>query len=886
MQRRLLVVAVTAACASALAAGAFASEPWGTPRHLKLESGAHEGAIRFLAGTVSLDGDKPSSWVTVTRTGTFTDPRYGTFEISREMLLAMKENFAKGVFGQDVMIDVAHRPDQGAAGKIVELMVDANKLRARVEWTPYGVDAIKNRGYQYLSAEYHEEWQDNEKRIKHGCVLLGAGLTIRPVVKHLDPVQLSEDYTGESPTLIALDLQSQLLQEHQTMFKELIDALRKKLAALQIGDAAVTAIVTLAEQSVGKVTDKAVAEILVGAFEASGKQLAEQIAAAAGKDVKITLSIPENLKAGLSEAQVKELMEKVEKERSAAAKTLADTLAGRQKLLADTINAATGIPEAERVELIDAVKDLVTADTSEDVVRRLAATQVAAGNKLIAARQLSSMGFPHPHGSVHIQVVGSSEITALQAEVDKRIYGSMPAHQRYMLSEGKPIESNKALVEKVLSMYDAQNGRRLVEEYKQMKRLAAGDSVVSDVAVPASFERTVIREALYQLVGLGLCDVGTDNFAAVTQLPYSFRDTAAAGRANVRKYEGQAVARAAVKQALEEARPIPQKIAFEVSDELRYLIGNGQINFDIVAENARNASRIIGEDTELLVFDEHLRASDEQATAAIANEAVATGDGAKTIFILNQFPVVRPRKVFDLQGNQVGATLYPITVSTNAVNRSEYDGTGLQAPGVYWKIDYNLGELTFVNELGVATPVTATHAIVASYTYTTNVFKWDSDLGALKIDEKYDDFLYRFGLRKATVEDRAYMANMAIMSGTLRTQIEQARQFGANFKRSGTDLMADGNLGRIKDVPGFRSYAPGLAIGDNRTVLCERGTVRFRMLKPWTMGQLENQKDANGRFTGKKEAYGDQFIVVHTPSELRKAFTSMVIYSAAARVDR
>ncbi len=880
MHWKLLAVA----CASALAAGAFASEPRGTPRHLKLDTSAHEGAIRFLAGAVSLDGDKPSSWVTVTRTGTFRDPRYGEFEISREMLLAMKENFDRRVYGQDVMIDVAHRPDNGAAGKVVELMVDANKLRARVEWTPYGVDAIKNRGYLYLSAEYHEDWQDNEKRTKYGCVLLGAGLTIRPVVKHLDPVQLSEDYTGKTPTLIAPDLQSKLLEEHKTMWKDLIKALREKLGTLQLAEAVVAQILTLAEATVGKTTDKAVAEALIASFEAGGKQLAEAIAASGNKDVKITLAIPDSLKAGMTEGDVKKLMEQLEKDRAAAAKTLAETLGARHRLLAETINAATGIPEADRQELIDAVKDLVTADTSEDVVKRLAATQISAGNKLVAARQLSGLGFA-PQGSVHIEVVGSQAINELQAEIDKRLgFATMPGQRRYALSDGQQIAGNKEIVEKALAMYDREHGRRLVAEHKQMKRLAAGDSLVSDVAVPASFERTVIREALYQLVGLGLCDVGTAQFSAVVQLPYSYRDTAAAGKADTRVYEGGSIKRAAVKQALEEARPIPQKIAFEVTDELRYLIGNGQINFDVVAENARNAIRIVGEDTEQLIFNEILNASDEQNAVEVNNEAVANGDGAKTIFVLNNFPVVRPRKVFDLQGNQVGNTLYPIDVTVGGAAKVEY--TGGQAAGLYWKLNANLGELEFVNELGAPSAPAGAAAIVASYHYTGNVFKWDSDLGALKVDEKYDDFLYRFGLRKAVVEDRAYMANVAVMSGTLRTQIEQARQFGANFKRAGTDLMADGNLGRIKDVPSFRSYAPGLNIGDVRTVLHERGTVRFRMLKPWTMGQLENQKDANGRFTGKKEAYGDQFIVVHTPSELRKAFTSMVVYGGAARVDR
>ena len=50
--------------------------------------------------------------------------------------------------------------------------------------------------------------------------------------------------------------------------------------------------------------------------------------------------------------------------------------------------------------------------------------------------------------------------------------------------------------------------------------------------------------------------------------------------------------------------------------------------------------------------------------------------------------------------------------------------------------------------------------------------------------------------------------------------------------------------------------------------------------------RVENQKDANGRFTGKKEAYGDQFLVMHTPTQLKRAATSMVLYSATLRVAR
>lgn len=846
-------------------------------------SEANPGTVRFLSGLhVTLEEGKTTSWVTVTRTGSFDHPRYGRFGITRQLLLKLVDNFDNGAFGQDVFYDVAHKPEDGAAGKILKLKVEGDRLRALVDWTPYGIEAIKSKGYAYSSIEYHENYKDNESGKELGPVLLGAGLVTRPHVKRLDPIQLSESSDGDVPVLLHPELQSTLLAEITTMHKTLIAQLLATLTGLKLAEPVVKSLIEAFEKAVVPITEEAAAKALMASFEDSGKQMAAQIG---DRVVQLSIAAPD-IKAGLSAEDVRKLLHEEAQRVHNEQKALADKTAGNVKLLTDTINAATGLDDATKKELAESVADLVTPEMTADQMKKLADNQIAMGNKVAAAKQLSSMGYQFPAGNVHITVDSSNEIKSLQDEVDKRMFARMPAHKRYALSGGAVIEGNKALVEEAMALYDAQNGARLHREYQAHKKLAAGDSLVSDVAVPAIFERTVVREALFQLVGLGLCDVGTDAFTSTVNIPYSYRDTAGAGKGNTRKYEGQAIARAAVKQTLEEARPIPQKLAFEVSDELRYLVGNGQINFDIVAENARNASRIIGEDTEALIFDEHLNAADQYNSVGVTNEAVATADGTKKIFVLNNFPVVRPKKIYDLQGAQVGSTLYPVSVTVNAVARSEYDGTGTQAAGLYWIIDYNLGELTFVNELGVATAPTSTWAIVASYSYATNVYKWDSDLGTLEADVKYDQFLYRFGLRKTLIEDRAYMANMAVMSGTLMTQIEQAKQFGANSKRPGTDLMADGNLGRIKDVSAFRSYAPGLAIGDVRTVIGERSTVRFRMLKPWTLGELENQKDSNGRFTGKKEAYGDQFVVVHTPTLLKGALTSIAVYSATVRVDR
>jgi hypothetical protein len=288
-----------------------------------------------------------------------------------------------------------------------------------------------------------------------------------------------------------------------------------------------------------------------------------------------------------------------------------------------------------------------------------------------------------------------------------------------------------------------------------------------------------------------------------------------------------------------------------------------------------------------MIFNEVLNASDQYAVTAVVAEATAAGNAANTIFVLDKFPVVVPKKIFDLQGNQIGTTLYPIVITVAAVGKLEYNGTNTQAAGLYWTMDYNLGEIHFVSELGVATAVANAAAIVASYSYTTNVYAFDTDLGTDALDDHWNKFLYRYGLRKAVIEDqRYYTANFGLMSSTAKTSVEQAKQFSANFSRPGTDLTSEGNLGIIKGVPNFKTTAPGLSMGDQRVIIGERAVTRYRMMKPWTMGQMLDQRDANGRFTGKKEAYGDQFVVLHTPTQLKAAYTSILLYGAAARIDR
>ena len=125
--------------------------------------------------------------VQVLKIGRFAHPS-GEVEITRRLLASMVSNFERNTYGQSIFVDVAHNPEDGAAGVITQLWVDGDRLMADVEWTIFGLEAIQDRGFRYLSAEFHEDWRDNEKRLPHGAVLLGAALTIRPANKSQEAI--------------------------------------------------------------------------------------------------------------------------------------------------------------------------------------------------------------------------------------------------------------------------------------------------------------------------------------------------------------------------------------------------------------------------------------------------------------------------------------------------------------------------------------------------------------------------------------------------------------------------------------------------------------------------------------------------------------------------
>lgn len=447
--------------ALAVMAGAAVPMP-AQGRHFLLAEGdkAEPGLVRFLTQKIELAEGASQTWVTITRTGDFCDPRYGDFKITPTHLDQMVANFNTRVLGQDVFLDVAHRPNDGAAGKFLKLAVENGRLRGLVEWTPFGVDAVKGRGFAYLSAEYHENWKDNEKQMAHGCVLLGAGLTTRPVIKHLDPVQLAVDDDDHEGVRLCISpsLLRELTNQHSTeQSMNYLEQLKAKLLALGLTDDVVTKLLAQAKvqlEAAGKDDDKCKAIVL--AWEDTGKAVHAEIkklSAGGGsepRNVTITLANP-----GAAPDVGKAVADALD----ARERKLAEdkgTVEKKLKLLSDTIAEDKTLTPEGVVKLAADVAPLISAATTDDNVKALAALQLKNWNALSAAQKLVSLGFRTPSGNVQISVDSGNGIKALQVEIDKRLgLTETKDARRFERTGGELLKANQAFADKVLAEFDA-----------------------------------------------------------------------------------------------------------------------------------------------------------------------------------------------------------------------------------------------------------------------------------------------------------------------------------------------------------------------------------------------------------------------------------------------
>ncbi len=847
-------------------------------RFLLSSSDAGPQVIRLLAGVASLPSEgKSTSWVTVTRTGSFTDPRYGRFEITRDMLLSMVRNFDTGTVGTDIFLDVNHKPGDGAAAKVLRLSVEGERLRALVEWTEFGREAVQKRGFRYLSAEFTENYQDNEAGKLHGPVLLGAGLTVRPVIKRLDPVTLSCDSGADSPVLIHPELAQTLLAEAEANMNKLLKALLERLAAKQLSQTVIDTVKTLGEQTLPLAADEAGQQQIVGQLETHAVTLSEAMTSAAGgaaPTIQLSMTTAGNVDVA---AEVTRILA----ERANSARQLAEATDSRRKLLSDTIHAAAGLDDALKKVLSESVAKLVDGSWSEDQVRVLAQSQIEAGNREVAARQLAQLGY-QPHGTPRIAVV--DEGVRQLSELYRDMLGRTSMAGKLHLDTKAPQHPFVALV---LSEFDRLHGAQLENERKIL--LAQGNTAMADTALPVGFQREVIREALSDLRVLELVNTLTDFGAqATTQIPFETRDMSQIVNDGI-VYEGQPIPTAGVVQSMELAYVTPMKLALSVTNEVAHFTRTSGLNWDAMARNIESNARILRELVHRRICNELQRASDAYLSVAVTAESfTAQLTGAKHTIKTAFFPIVRPFQPRDMAGTAVGIAENTLTVTLNSSAVQPYNGTNKQNAGTYYRVlSYNLGLIQFVNQLGVPVmPPTNAATNTISYSRATNISLFDMDpTGGLTQEQWLNGLVQKIGTAKAVMNSQRYsQPDFMLMSSTLNDTISNAEQFISTRKRDGSNTSNSGDLEEIKGLPGYSTNSPGIDLGDERVLMGSRGLAAYTIVKPFVTGEpVEMLDSSTGRPVGRKTAYGEEYNAIVVPRALRGRFTSVIAYSATAR---
>ncbi len=843
-------------------------------RKIQLEAPTHTKTVRFLASAVSVDAEQKTSVVTITRTGKFFDPRYGHFEISTTMLQSMVNNFNKGVFGQDIFIDKAHNPSDGAAGTITRLFLDGNKLRGEVAWTPFGQELIEKKGYRYLSAEFIENFVSNEEpHTEFGPTLLAAGLVVRPCIKNLDRVELSEGEDFDGMQLISQQLAVQFSKESNV--EKLLKLFKEALANKKLSESAISKWVDTAKKVLEGISDETQQKTLMASLQETALALAET-------SPETVPNVTVNTSTGLTEEAVKSLFEKLEADK---AKLLSDAQTKRDanvKLFTEQVNGTEGLSDGVKAKLLKSA-DLITAEMTEGQVKALATQQIVLGEELEAQTKLAGMGFQGgngPMGSVVLASGHNANAMKLAEDVRKQL------KQTSSFSNGaiRLSETVDPFVDKVLTLFDGQYNQQLNREYKV---LSGEEGSVSDTSLPYAFRREVIREALHDMNILQLVAAETDPGAqATTQVPYEERK-AFKGRNDGLVFERGGIPKAGVTQKMDMAYVNAMKIAFNVSNEMMHFTRVSGVNWDAWGRHVATCSRILREIVVRRLANEMLRISDSLAAVEVTAENIASQlDGSNTVVKTSAFPVVRPHQVFDLEGNTVGSTSNPITIMFGATEVLPFDGSGNQASGTYYVLaNCNLGYIQFVDETGeVVTPNEASATI--SYSRATNVAMFDIDLPAdTKLEHHLNGLLRKIGNRKAVMKDDRFEApNFLLMSNTLNDMCTNADQFVVSLKRDGSDTNGMGDLAAIKALPAWSTNAPGIDLGDERILMGQRGTTHYRVAKAFAMSEMQEGRDpVTGELNGTKEAYGEEYNAIHTPKPLADRYTSVVVYSGTGR---
>jgi len=147
-------------------------------------------------------------WIEALPARVYTTPQYGEIPVTTDKLNRMIANFNAGVRGQDIATDFEHGSDTAkgkqASGWYKKFEIrpstddpEQQSLWAEVEFTDDAKKEIAEKKWKYWSLEWDDEYHVNDSGEVVQDVIIGGGLTNRPVAKRTMPINFSEDLWNE-----------------------------------------------------------------------------------------------------------------------------------------------------------------------------------------------------------------------------------------------------------------------------------------------------------------------------------------------------------------------------------------------------------------------------------------------------------------------------------------------------------------------------------------------------------------------------------------------------------------------------------------------------------------------------------------------------------------
>jgi len=211
--------------------------------------------------------------VQLMRTGSFTHMFFGEMEITEDMFKSFRKNFRKNVKKIKLATDYSHFSHMEAAGWITDVILKEKntELWIKVEWTPTGRQRILDKEYKYMSADFSENYQDNESGKKFGPTLNGAALTNRPFIKDMDAVLSDIDMSEEKRQAIREILNDEPLEKEDDQMNA--KEVKEYIATLSEEEKIAQGFVEIKEVEVQLSDDESKAK--VAELEADNKKLSD-----------------------------------------------------------------------------------------------------------------------------------------------------------------------------------------------------------------------------------------------------------------------------------------------------------------------------------------------------------------------------------------------------------------------------------------------------------------------------------------------------------------------------------------------------------------------------------------------------------------------------------